>query len=63
MTVTFTALKAQKTRSLLASLGIMIGIGSVIIMVAIGRGSLFSLILSPERAPESKDPKVWDGLL
>ena len=39
ISVTFTALKAQKTRSLLASLGIMIGIGSVIIMVAIGRGA------------------------
>ena len=37
--ITVTALKAHKTRSFLASLGIMIGIASVIIMVAIGRGS------------------------
>lgn len=39
LVITAIALKAQKTRSLLASMGIMIGIGSVIIMVAIGRGS------------------------
>ncbi len=39
MIITVTALKAHKTRSFLASLGIMIGIASVIIMVAIGRGS------------------------
>lgn len=37
--ITVTALNAHKTRSFLASLGIMIGIASVIIMVAIGRGS------------------------
>ncbi|MBI4384281.1 MAG: ABC transporter permease [Nitrospinae bacterium] len=33
------ALKTHKLRSFLASLGIMIGIGSVVVMVAIGRGS------------------------
>ena len=33
------ALLAHKTRTLLASLGILIGIASVIIMVAIGKGS------------------------
>jgi putative ABC transport system permease protein len=34
-----TALLAHKTRTLLASLGILIGIASVIVMVAIGKGS------------------------
>ncbi len=37
--VAIAALLANKTRSLLASLGIVIGIGSVIVMVAIGKGS------------------------
>ncbi len=39
ISITLTALKSQKTRTFLASLGIMIGIASVIIMVAIGKGS------------------------
>lgn len=39
LTITLTALKTHKTRTFLASLGIMIGIAAVIIMVAIGRGS------------------------
>ncbi len=37
--ITLVALKTQKTRTFLASLGIMIGVAAVIIMVAIGRGS------------------------
>ncbi|NIQ01764.1 MAG: FtsX-like permease family protein, partial [Nitrospinaceae bacterium] len=37
--ISVTALKAHKTRSMLASLGVMIGIAAVIIMVAIGKGS------------------------
>lgn len=37
--ITFSALMAHKTRTFLASLGVMIGISSVIIMVAIGKGS------------------------
>ncbi len=37
--VAVAALLANKTRSMLASLGIVIGIGSVIVMVAIGKGS------------------------
>ena len=39
MAIAYTALKVQKVRTLLASLGIMVGIASVIIMVAIGKGS------------------------
>jgi putative ABC transport system permease protein len=39
LAITLLALKTQKTRTFLASLGIMIGIAAVIIMVAIGRGS------------------------
>ncbi|MFQ5449797.1 MAG: ABC transporter permease [Nitrospinaceae bacterium] len=39
LSITFIALKTQKTRTLLASLGVMIGIASVIVMVAIGKGS------------------------
>lgn len=39
LSITLTALKSHKTRTLLASLGIVIGIASVIIMVAIGKGS------------------------
>jgi len=39
LAITFSALKTQKTRTFLASLGIMIGISAVIVMVAIGRGS------------------------
>ena len=37
--IAVTALLAQKTRTLFASLGILIGIASVIVMVAIGKGS------------------------
>jgi putative ABC transport system permease protein len=37
--IAVTALLAHKTRTLLASLGILIGIASVIVMVAIGKGS------------------------
>jgi len=37
--IALTALKSNKTRFLLASLGIMIGIAAVIVMVAIGKGS------------------------
>lgn len=37
--VTAMALKAHKTRTFLASLGVMIGIASVIVMVSIGKGS------------------------
>ena len=37
--ITLAALKTNKTRTFLASLGIMIGIAAVIIMVAIGKGS------------------------
>lgn len=37
--ISVTALLAHKTRTLLASLGILIGIASVIVMVAIGKGS------------------------
>ena len=37
--IAVTALLANKTRTLLASLGILIGIASVIVMVAIGKGS------------------------
>ena len=36
--IAVTALLANKTRTLLASLGILIGIASVIVMVAIGKG-------------------------
>ena len=39
MAIAVTALLAQKTRTLFASLGILIGIASVIVMVAIGKGS------------------------
>jgi putative ABC transport system permease protein len=39
LAITLVALKTQKTRTFLASLGIMIGVAAVIIMVAIGRGS------------------------
>ncbi|MFQ5716402.1 MAG: ABC transporter permease [Nitrospinales bacterium] len=38
------SLKARKTRSLLASLGIVIGIASVIVMVSIGKGSQFEVL-------------------
>ena len=37
--IALTALKSNKTRFFLASLGIMIGIAAVIVMVAIGKGS------------------------
>ncbi len=37
--IAVTALLAQKTRTLFASLGILIGIASVIVMIAIGKGS------------------------
>jgi len=37
--IALTALISQKTRTFLASLGIMIGIAAVIVMVAIGKGS------------------------
>ncbi len=37
--IAVTALLAHKTRTLLASLGVLIGIASVIVMVAIGKGS------------------------
>ena len=37
--IAVTALLSHKTRTLLASLGILIGIASVIVMVAIGKGS------------------------
>ena len=37
--IAFTALNSNKTRFILASLGIMIGIAAVIVMVAIGKGS------------------------
>ena len=37
--IALTALKSNKARFFLASLGIMIGIASVIVMVAIGKGS------------------------
>ena len=39
LAIAVTALLAQKTRTLFASLGILIGIASVIVMVAIGKGS------------------------
>jgi putative ABC transport system permease protein len=39
LTIALTALKSNKTRFFLASLGIMIGIAAVIVMVAIGKGS------------------------
>ena len=39
LTVALAALKSNKTRFVLASLGIMIGIAAVIVMVAIGKGS------------------------
>ena len=39
LAIAVTALLAHKTRTLLASLGILIGIASVIVMVAIGKGS------------------------
>lgn len=39
LAIVWTSLKANKTRTFLASLGIMIGIAAVIIMVAIGKGS------------------------
>lgn len=39
ITITAHSLNVHKTRALLASLGVMIGIASVIIMVAIGKGS------------------------
>ena len=39
LSIAITALFAHKTRTLLASLGILIGIASVIVMVAIGKGS------------------------
>lgn len=38
------SLKARKTRSLLASLGIVIGIAAVIVMVSIGKGSQFEVL-------------------
>ncbi|MEE2987282.1 MAG: ABC transporter permease [Nitrospinota bacterium] len=37
--ITLTALMSHKTRTFLASLGVMIGIAAVIVMVAIGKGS------------------------
>ena len=39
LTVALVALGSHKTRTFLASLGIMIGIAAVIVMVAIGKGS------------------------
>ncbi len=39
LTIALIALKSHKTRTFLASLGIMIGIAAVIVMVAIGKGS------------------------
>ena len=39
LNIALTALKSQKSRTFLASLGIVIGIAAVIIMVAIGQGS------------------------
>jgi len=39
LTIALTALSSHKTRTFLASLGIMIGIAAVIVMVAIGKGS------------------------
>ena len=39
LTIALTALKSNKTRFFLASLGIVIGIAAVIVMVAIGKGS------------------------
>ncbi len=39
LAIVWTSLKTNKTRTFLASLGIMIGIAAVIIMVAIGKGS------------------------
>ena len=39
ISIAMIALKSNKTRFFLASLGIMIGIAAVIVMVAIGKGS------------------------
>ena len=39
LNIALTALKSQKSRTFLASLGIVIGIAAVIIIVAIGQGS------------------------
>lgn len=39
LAIAFTALKSHKTRTFLASLGIVIGIAAVIVMVAIGKGA------------------------
>ena len=39
LTIALVALGSHKTRTFLASLGIMIGIAAVIVMVAIGKGS------------------------
>ncbi|MDO8728435.1 MAG: ABC transporter permease [bacterium] len=45
---TYTALSANKTRSLLTMLGIVIGIGSVIAMIALGQGASGSITSSIE---------------
>ena len=42
--IALTALKSNKTRFFLASLGIMIGIAAVIVMVAIGKGSHYEVM-------------------
>lgn len=48
MTETYSALSANKIRSFLTALGIMIGIASVIAMISIGQGAKGSITSSIE---------------
>lgn len=69
--ISFTALKANKTRSALTMLGIVIGIGAVILMMSLGKGAQ-NLILGQIQTmgsnsiyiePGSFDPKGGTGLM
>ena len=41
--IAFRAIKANKMRSILTSLGIIIGVGAVIVMLSIGHGAQISI--------------------
>ena len=69
--ISFIALKANKTRSALTMLGIVIGIGAVILMMSLGKGAE-SLILGQIQSlgsnsiyiePGSFDPKGGGGFM
>ena len=57
----FGSLWAYKARSLLTMLGIIIGIGSVIVMISIGRGAKANIQeqISSQRTAEIEFPTKW----